>query len=57
MTNEELKHLSNLSKRATNNHVIGHGSAEIFIYAVEFHALEQAIDELKQSAKEANDGS
>ncbi len=48
MERQELKCLIALSRRATDNHVIGYGSANIVIKVAEFHALEQAIEELKK---------
>ena len=51
-----LKRLRGLSERASNNHVIGYGSAEVVIYASEFYALEEAIRELERREKGGEDG-
>ena len=48
MTKEEITQLRNLSRRATDNHVIGNGSANIVIHAAEFYALEEAIELLSK---------
>jgi len=45
---ETLKRLRDLSNRATDNHVIGNGSATIVIYAAELYAIEEAIEELER---------
>ena len=38
----DLKVLKDLSRRATEGHIIEYGSANVVIYASEFHALEEA---------------
>lgn len=51
MDKETLKHLRDLSNRATDNHVLGYGLTNIAIYKAEFHALEEAIRELEQKVR------
>lgn len=48
METEYIQELKNLSERATNHHIIGEGEAVIMIYRSEFHALEEAIQELEE---------
>lgn len=48
MNAEQIKHLVNLSDRATNTRVLlEQGSADIVIYKAELLALEDAIEELQ----------
>ena len=48
MNAEQIKHLIQLSDRATNSRVLGEGSANIVIYKAELLALEEAIEELQK---------
>lgn len=48
MEGKNLQHLKYLSERATFNHILEYGSANVVIYAAEFHALEEAIQELEE---------
>lgn len=47
MTPEQIERLKNLSIRANEAHVIGHGSADVTIFATDFYALEEAINILE----------
>jgi len=45
---EQIKHLIQLSDRAVNTRVLlEQGSANVVIFKAEFHALEEAIEELQ----------
>lgn len=46
MDEKLLQRLKDLSRRATDAHVTGYGSATVVIYAAEFYALEEAINTL-----------
>jgi len=48
MDTPTLHYLKNLKDRAHYAHVLEHGSEEVVIYAIEYRALEEAIQELEE---------